>query len=163
MPDEARKALVKAKSGLERVLLAVEARETKLLLQRSVDEFHRNWEAHVAEATAAHVDPFYMPRHKGLIGRLQELRRHPAAEELPERERKLIDAILGQDARRTEAVSHVHAYLAEVQRCRNDLEELRDLAHTHKSRLEDVPSYGEWHGTAERLLAVGKAIADDHE
>ena len=163
MPVE-RKALTEATSRLQLELRAVEARETKLLsavAQRSVDEFQRDWKAHVAEATAAHVDPFYLPRHEGLIGRLQELRADPAAEELPERERNWIDSILEQDTRRTEAVSHVHAYRAEVRRCRDQLDHLKDLAHTHKSRLEEVPAYDEWHDTAERLLAAGKAIADD--
>ena len=121
MPGE-RKALVEATSRLQRELRAVEARETKLLLQRSAKELYRHWKAHVAEATAAHVDPFYMPWHEGLIDRLQELRQHPAVEELPERERNWIDSILEQDTRRTEAASHVHECLAEVRRCRNDLE-----------------------------------------
>ena len=165
MPDE-RKALVEARSRLQRELLAVEARETKLLsalAQRSVDEFHRDWQAHVAAAEAAHVDPFYLPGHEGLIGRLQELRRHPAVEELPERERNWIDSILGQDTRRTEAASHVHEYLAQVQRCCNELEELRDLARTHKSRLEEVLAYDEWHATAERLLCEAQAILGDRK
>ena len=50
MPGE-REALVEGTSRLERALLAVEARETKLLLsadmQRSAEELHRDWEAHV--------------------------------------------------------------------------------------------------------------------
>ena len=165
MPGE-RKALVEATGGLERELLAVEARETKLLaalVQRSLDEFHRDWQAHLAEATAAHVDPFYMPRHEGLIDRLQELRRHPAVEELPERARNWIDSILEQDTCRTEAASHVHEYLDQVQRCRNDYEELKKLANSNRLQLQDVPAFDEWHDTAERLPAAGKAIADDRK
>ena len=165
MPDE-RGALVEATSSLDRALPSVEARETKLLaadMHRSADELHRDWNAHLAEAGAARVDPFYLPGHEGLISRLQELRQHPAVEELPERERNQIDSILEQNTRQVEAISHVHNYLDKVERFRNDFKELRDLAYTYKSKLEEVPSYDEWHDTAERLLAAGKAIADDHK
>ena len=165
MPDE-RKALVTAKSSLESALVAVKARETNVLsavVRRSAEEFRRDWNAHLAEAKAARVDPLYVPGHKELIDRLQELRADPAVEELPERERDQIDSILEQDTRQVEAISHVDNHLAEVQRCRSHLEELRDLARTHKSKLEEVHSYDEWHDTAERLLAVGKAIVVDHK
>ena len=173
MPDE-HKALVEGTSSLERELIAVKARETELLtaretklltanVQRSSDELHRDWEAHVAKATAARVDPFYFSGHEGLIDRLQELRQHPAVEELPERERNRIDSVLNQYTRRTETVSHVDNHLAEVQRCGRHLEQLKDLANAHKLELEEVPSYDEWHDTAERLLAAGKAIADDRK
>ena len=163
MPGE-RKALVKATSSLESALLAVEARETNVLsavVRRSADELRRDWSAHMAEAKAARVDPFYPPRHAGLISRLQELRADPAVEELPERERNQIDSILEQDTRQVEAISHVDNHLAEVQRCRNHLQELQDLAYTNRLELEEVHSYDEWHDAAERLLAAGKAIADD--
>ncbi len=165
MPDE-RKALVKATSSLDRALLAVEARETKLLsavVQRSAEEFRRDWKAHIGEATAARVHPFYLPRHEGLISRLQELRQHPAVEELPERERNQIDSILKQDTCQTKAISHVDNHLAQVQRCRNHLQELQDLAYTYRLKLEKVHSYDEWYDTAERLLAAGKAIADNQK
>ena len=164
MPDE-RGALVEATSRLESALLAVEARETKLLaadMHRSADELHRDWKAHIGEATAARVDPFYLPGHEGLISRLQELRQHPAVEELPERERNQIDSILEQDTRQVEAISHVDNHLAEVQRCRSHLEHLKELAYTYRFDIQDVHSYDEWHDTAERLLAAGQAIVDDH-
>ena len=163
MPGE-RKALVKAKSSLESALLAVKAREKNVLsavVRRSADELRRDWSAHMAEAKAARVDPFYPPRHAGLISRLQELRADPAVEELPERERNQIDSILEQDTRQVEAISHVDNHLAAVQRCRNHLQELQDLAYTNRLELEEVHSYDEWHDAAERLLAAGKAIADD--
>ena len=170
MPDE-RKALVEGTNRLDGALRAVEARETELLtaretklltakVQRSSDELHQDWQAHVAKATAARVDPFYYSGHDGLIGRLQELRQHPAVKELPERERNRIDSLLNQDTRRTEAVSHVDNHLAQVQRCRNDFEQLKDLANTHRLELEEVPSYDEWHDMAEQLLAAGEAIVD---
>ena len=165
MPGE-RKALVKATSSLDRALLAVEARETKLLstvVQRSAEEFRRDWKAHIGEATAARVHSFYLPGREELIDRLQKLRADPAVEELPERERNQIDSILEQNTRQTKAISHVDNHLAQVQRCRNHLEELRDLAYTYKSKLEKVHSHDEWHDTAERLLAAGKAIVDDHK
>ena len=165
MPDE-RKALVKATSSLESALLAVEARETKLLsavVQRSAEEFRRDWKAHIGEATAARVHPFYLPGREELIDRLQKLRADPAAEELPERERNQIDSILEQNTRQTKAVSHVHNYLDQVQRCRSHLEQLQDLAYTYRLELEEVHSYDEWHDTAERLLAAGKAIANDRK
>ena len=165
MPGE-RKALVTAKSSLESALVAVKARETNVLsavVQRSAEEFRRDWNAHMAEAKAVRVDPFYVPGHKELIDRLQELRANPAVEELPERERDQIDSILEQDTRQVEAISHVDNHLAEVQRCRSHLEQLRDLAYTNRSKLEEVHSYDEWHDTAERLLAAGKAIADDRK
>ena len=164
MPGE-RKALVKATSSLESALLAVKAREKNVLsavVQRSAEEFHRDWEAHIGEAGANHVHPFYLPGHEGLISRLQELRQHPAVEELPERERNQIDSILEQDTRQVEAISHVDNHLAEVQRCRSHLEHLKELAYTYRFDIQDVHSYDEWHDTAERLLAAGKAIADDH-
>ena len=165
MPGE-RKALVKATSSLESALLAVEAREKNVLsavVRRSADELRRDWQAHVGEAGANHVHPFYLPGHEGLISRLQELRQHPAVEELPERERNQIDSILEQNTRQTKAVSHVDNHLAEVQRCRSHLQELQDLAYTYKLKLEKVHSYDEWHDTAERLLAAGKAIVDDRK
>ena len=109
------------------------------------------------------MHPFYLPGHEGLINRLQELRQHPAVEELPEQERNQIDSILEQNTRQTTAISHVDNHLAEVQRCRNHLAELQDLAYTYKLKLEKVHSYDEWHDTAERLLAAGKAIADDRK
>ena len=165
MPGE-RKALVKATSSLESALLAVEAREKNVLsavVRRSADEFRRIWQAHMAEATVARVHPFYLPGREELIDRLQKLRAHPAVEELPERERNQIDSILEQDTRQTTAISHVDNHLAEVQRCRGHLQELQDLAYTYRLKLEKVHSYDEWHDTAERLLASGKAIADDRK
>ena len=164
--QEVREALVEATSSLESTLLAVKAREKNVLsavVRRSADELRRDWKAHLAEAGAVRVDPFYVPGHEELIDRLQKLRAGPAVEELPERERNQIDSILGEDRRQTKAVSHVHNYLDKVERFRNDFKELRDLAHTSKSKLEEVPSYDEWHDTAERLLAAGKAIVDDHK
>ena len=165
MPGE-RKALVKATSSLESALLAVKAREKNVLsavVQRSADELRRDWQAHVGEATAARVHPFYLPGREGLIDRLQKLRADPAVEELPERERNQIDSILQQNTRQTKAISHVDNHLAEVQRCRSHLQELRDLAHTYKSKPEEVHSHDEWHDTAERLLAAGKAIVVDRK
>ena len=111
----------------------------------------------------AHAHPFYVVGHTELIDRLQQLRNQPAVTALPASELEQIDSILGEAQRQTKAVSHVHNYLAKVERCRNDLKELRGLARTHKSKLEEVHSYDEWHDTAERLLAAGKAIVDDHK
>ena len=164
MPGE-RKALVEATSSLESTLLAVEARETKLLsevVRRSADELRRDWNAHMAEARAARVYPFYLPGHKELIDRLQELRADPAAEELPSAVLDQIDSVLEYSARQLEAVSHVDNHLAEVQRCCNRLDRLKDLAYRYNLRLDEVHTYDTWHDTAERLLAAGQAIADDH-
>ena len=165
MPDQ-RGALVKATSSLESALLAVEARETKLLsavVRRSAEELHRDWEAHIGEATAARVDPFYVPGHQELIDRLRELRHDPAISALSSEKLAQIDSILQENQRQIDAIAHVHNYLDKVQLCRNDLKELQDLAHTHKLELEKVHSYDEWHDTAERLFAAGKAIADDRK
>ena len=165
MPGE-RKALVEATSSLESTLLAVKAREKNVLsavVRRSADELRRDWKAHLAEAGAVRVDPFYVPGHEELIDRLQKLRADPAVEELPERERNQIDSILEQDTRQTKAISHVDNYLDQVQRCRSHLEQLQDLAYTYRLELEEVHSYDEWHDTAERLLAAGKAIANDRK
>ena len=165
MPGE-RKALVEATSSLESALLAVEAREKNVLsavVRRSAEEFHRDWHTHVSRAMTAHAHPFYVVGHAELIDRLQQLRNQPAVTALPASELAQIDSILGEDRRQTKAVSHVHNYLDKVERCRNDLKELRGLARTHKSKIEGVHSYDEWHDTAERLLAAGKAIVDDHK
>ena len=165
MPGE-RKALVEATSSLESALLAVKARETNVLsavVRRSADKFHRDWEAHVAKATAAHVDPFYVPGHQELIDRLRELRHDPAISALSSEKLAQIDSILQENQRQIDAIAHVHNYLDKVQLCRNDLKEFQDLAHTHKLELEKVHSYDEWHDTAERLFAAGKAIADDRK
>ena len=165
MPDE-REALVEARSRLERALLAVEARETKLLsevVQRSTDELRRDWNAHMAEAKAARVDPFYLPGHKELIDRLQELRHHPAAEELPSAVLDRIDSVLEYSARQAEAVSHVDKHLAQTQRCSIQLDRLKDLAYRYNLKLEEVHTYDTWHNTAERLLAEGEAIVNDHQ
>ena len=151
MPGE-RKALVKATSSLESALLAVEAQELR-----------RDWHTHVSRATTAHAHPFYVVGHTELIDRLQQLRNQPAVTALPARELAQLDSILGEDRRQTKAVSHVHNYLDKVERCRNDLKELRGLARTHKSKIEEAHSYDEWHDAAERLLAAGKAIVDDHK
>ena len=163
MPDE-RGALVEARSRLERALLAVETRETKLLsevVQRSTDELRRDWNAHLAEARAALVDPFYLPGHEELIDRLQELRADPAVEELPSAVLDRIDSVLEYSARQVEAVSHVDNHLAEIQRCCDHLDRLKDLAYRYNLRLDEVHTYDTWHDTAERLLAAGQAIADD--
>ena len=165
MPGE-RKALVKATSSLESALLAVKAREKNVLsavVRRSAEEFHRDWHTHVSRAMTAHAHPFYVVGHTELIDRLQQLRDQPAVAALPARELEQIDSILGEDRRQTKAVSHVHNYLDKVERCRNDLKELRGLARTHKSKIEEAHSYDEWHDAAERLLAAGKAIVDDHK
>ena len=163
MPDE-RKALVEARSRLQRELLAVEARETKLLsalAQRSVDKFHRDWQAHIAKATAAHVDPFYLTGHKKLIDRLQELRADPAAETLPSAELDRIDAILGESRRQTEALSTVKRHIAQIGPCLDELSQLKRTAGSQDTDLLQLPSYAEWRATAERLYAEVRAIADD--
>ena len=165
MPDE-RGELVRAKSSLESALLAVKARETNVLsavVQRSAEEFRRDWNAHVAEAKAARVDPFYVVGHTELIDRLQQLRSQPAVTALPASELAQIDSILGEAQRQTKAVSHVKEYLARIEPCRTRLQQLNELAHTRRLELREVPSYNEWHDAAERLLAAGKAIVDDHK
>ena len=151
MPGE-RKALVKAKSSLESALLAVKARELR-----------RDWKAHVSRAMTAHAHPFYVVGHTELIDRLQQLRDQPAVAALPASELEQIDSILGEAQRQTKAVSHVQEYLAQIEPCRTRLQQLNELAHTQRLELRDVPSYNEWHDTAERLLATGKAIVDDHK
>ena len=151
MPGE-RKALVKATSSLESALLAVEAQELR-----------RDWHTHVSRAMTAHAHPFYVVGHTELIDRLQQLRNQPAVTALPASELEQIDSILGEAQRQTKAVSHVQEYLAQIEACRTRLQQLNELAHTQRLELRDVPSYNEWHDTAERLLATGKAIVDDHK
>ena len=151
MPGE-RKALVKATSSLESALLAVKARELR-----------RDWHTHVSRAMTAHAHPFYVVGHTELIDRLQQLRNQPAVTALPASELEQIDSILGEAQRQTKAVSHVQEYLAQIEPCRTRLQQLNELAHTQRLELRDVPSYNEWHDTAERLLAAGKAIVDDHK
>ena len=149
MPGE-RKALVKATSSLESALLAVKA-----------EELRRDWHTHVSRATTAHAHPFYVVGHTELIDRLQQLRNQPAVTALPASELEQIDSILGEAQRQNRALSHVQEYLAQIEPCRTRLQQLNELAHTQRLELRDVPSYNEWHDTAERLLAAGKAIADD--
>ena len=151
MPGE-RKALVKATSSLESALLAVEAQELR-----------RDWHTHVSRAMTAHAHPFYVVGHAELIDRLQQLRNQPAVTALPASELEQIDSILGEAQRQTKAVSHVQEYLAQIEPCRTRLQQLNELAHTQRLELRDVPSYNEWHDTAERLLVTGKAIVDDHK
>ena len=165
MPGE-RKALVKATSSLESALLAVKARETNVLsavVRRSAEEFHRDWHTHVSRAMTAHAHPFYVVGHAELIDRLQQLRNQPAVTALPASELEQIDSILGEAQRQNRALSHVQEYLAQIEPCRTRLQQLNELAHTQRLELRDVPSYNEWHDTAERLLATGKAIVDDHK
>ena len=165
MPDE-RKALVEARSRLQRELLAVEARETKLLsalAQRSVDKFHRDWQAHIAKATAAHVDPFYLTGHKKLIDRLQELRADPAAETLPSAELDRIDAILGESRRQTEALSTVKRHIAQIRPCLDELSQLKRTARSRDTDVRQLRSYPEWRATAERLLCEAQAILGDRK
>ena len=151
MPGE-RGELVKATSSLESALVAVKA-----------EELRRDWNAHVAEAKAARVDPFYVVGHTELIDRLQQLRNQPAVTALPASELAQIDSILGEAQRQDRALSHVKEYLAQIEPCRTRLHQLNELAHTQRLELRDVPSYNEWRDAAERLLAAGKAIVDDHK
>ena len=151
MPGE-RKALVKATSSLESALLAVEAQELR-----------RDWHTHVSRAMTAHAHPFYVVGHTELIDRLQQLRNQPAVAALPASELAQLDSILGEAQRQNRALSHVQEYLAQIEPCRTRLQQLNELAHTQRLELRDVPSYDEWHDTAERLLATGKAIVDDHK
>ena len=165
MPGE-RGELVKAKSSLESGLLAVKAREKNVLsavVRRSAEELRRDWNAHVAEAKAARVDPFYVVGHTELIDRLQQLRNQPAVTALPASELAQIDSVLGEAQRQDRALSHVKEYLAQIEPCRTRLHQLNELAHTQRLELRDVPSYNEWRDAAERLLAAGKAIVDDHK
>ena len=151
MPGE-RGELVTAKSSLESALVAVKA-----------EELRRDWNAHVAEAKAARVDPFYVVGHTELIDRLQQLRNQPAVTALSVSELAQIDSILGEAQRQDRALSHVKEYLAQIEPCRTRLHQLNELAHTQRLELRDVPSYNEWRDAAERLLAAGKAIVDDHK
>ena len=151
MPDQ-RGALVKATSSLESALLAVEAQELR-----------RDWHTHVSRAMTAHAHPFYVVGHTELIDRLQQLRDQPAVAALPASELAQLDSILGEAQRQNRALSHVQEYLAQIEPCRTRLQQLNELAHTQRLELRDVPSYDEWHDTAERLLATGKAIVDDHK
>ena len=165
MPGE-RKALVEATSSLESALLAVEAREKNVLsavVRRSAEEFHRDWHTHVSRAMTAHAHPFYVVGHTELIDRLQQLRNQPAVTALPASELAQLDSILGEAQRQNRVLSHVKEYLAQIEPCRTRLQQLNELAYTHKLELRDVPSYNEWHDTAERLLKQGNAIANNHK
>ena len=151
MPGE-RKALVKATSSLESALLAVKAQELR-----------RDWHTHVSRAMTAHAHPFYVVGHTELIDRLQQLRNQPAVAALPASELAQLDSILGEAQRQNRALSHVQEYLAQIEPCRTRLQQLNELAHTQRLELRDVPSYDEWHDTAERLLKQGNAIANNHK
>ena len=161
MPGE-RGELVTAKSSLESALLAVKAREERAVCGPTVWKSSAET-AHVAEAKAARVDPFYVVGHTELIDRLQQLRNQPAVTALPASELAQIDSILGEAQRQDRALSHVKEYLAQIEPCRTRLHQLNELAHTQRLELRDVPSYNEWRDAAERLLAAGKAIVDDHK
>ena len=165
MPGE-RKALVEATGNLERELLAVEARETKLLsalAQRSVDKFHRDWQAHVAAAAAAHASPFYMAGHEKLIERLRQLRSRPGVRSLPAGRLEPLDSILAQALQRTEALSTVKRHIARIRPCLDELDRLKRTARSQDTDLRQIPSYPEARATAERLLAEVQAIAGDRK
>ena len=127
----------------------------------ALDELHRDWQAHIAEAKAAHVHHFYLPHHDELINRLQQLRDDPEVKQRPATELKQIDALLQQDLRQVQATSHVQKYLADVEHSRQHLEQLQELAYSYKFPLEKVHSYDKWHDTAQRLSMAGQAIIDD--
>ena len=165
MPDE-REALVEARSHLQRELLAVEARETELLsalAQRSVDKFHRDWQAHVAAAAAAHANPFYMTGHKKLIERLRQLRKRPAVAALPAARLDPLDSILAQHRRETEALSTVKRHIAQIRPCLDELDRLKRTARSQDTDLRRLPAYADARATAERLLAEAQAIAGDRK
>ena len=136
---------------------------TRFGLALNANRLHRDWNQHMERVNRVHIHPYYALPHNELIERLQQLREHPATETLPAPNLARIDAILAENQRQARAVAHVKHYLAQVDEFRTDHKKLRQEARIAHTKLRNLPSYDNWRQTAERLLATGKAIAEDQK
>ncbi|MCY4582747.1 MAG: relaxase domain-containing protein, partial [Chloroflexi bacterium] len=128
----------------------------------ALQELQGQWQNHITTAQAALVEPFYMPEHDDLVDRLKELRDRPAIAALPPERLARLDVALAYNSRQREALAHVHKHLAHVERCRNQLDHLNDIASRYELPVQQVHTYDVWHDTAQRLLADGENIIGDH-
>ena len=126
------------------------------------DSLRRDWNYHFNRADKAGVHPLYVIGHAELVDRFRDLRNQPALTALPASELKQVDFILAEARRQTGALTHVKDYLARIEPCRTQLQELHELDVPRGSQLQDLPAYNEWRSTAEQLLKQGNAIAADN-
>ena len=123
------------------------ARKTWLLaalVQRSVDEFHREWQAHVAEA-------------------VHELRDRPA---LAVNARQALDTLLHDYTHLHQDRQYMHVWLDEAGHALEECQRFKDTVQTLSPLdvgLEDITGYGEWKERALRLADAGEAILADTE
>ena len=126
-----------------------------------IDRFQIDWQQHLERAKNAHAHPFYLPRHRLLIERLEGLMDQPALATLPEAQQHELAAILDHDRRQAEALSMVERYASRLQPCLDELQELQESASWDQLPLTSLPSYERWRESAQPLLAEALAIAGD--
>ena len=139
-----------------RAATAREAREPEWL--SAWEPAIREWNALIERARQSGALAFYTRGYGGLIPRIRELAENP---DVPVDRRESLDPILQNDERHRAARKRVEEFLDATERHRNrrgDLKEEEDEAGVAITR---APGYGNWRGTADRLLQEGKAILAD--
>ena len=126
-----------------------------------IDRFQSDWQQHLERAENAHAHPFYLPRHRLLIARLEGLMDQPAVAALPEARQQALAAVLDLDRRQTEIHTAVERYTSRIEPCLKELRDMQDSAADHELPLTGLPSYERWRETARPLLAEALAIAGD--
>ena len=116
------------------------------------------WNALIDRARQSGAIAFYMKGYSELIPRIRELTENP---DTPADRRESLVPRLENHERRVKARKRVEDFLEAAKRHghrRNALEESADEAGV---AVTQTPDYGQWRGTADRLLQEGKAILAD--
>ena len=116
------------------------------------------WNALIDHARQSGTIAFYMKGYAELIPRIRKLSENP---DVPSERRESLIPLLQNHARQVAARKRVEDFLDAAKRHRHRRSALEETADETGVAVTQVPGYGEWRKTADRLLREGKTILAD--
>ena len=116
------------------------------------------WNALIDRARQSGAVAFYMKGYSELIPRIRELMENP---DIPADRRESLVPLLENHERRVKARKRVDDFLEAAKRHRHRRNAIKESANETGVAVTQTPNYGQWRGTADRLLREGKAILAD--
>ena len=116
------------------------------------------WNALIDRARQSGTIAFYMTGYSELIPRIRELKENP---DVPADRRESLVPLLENHERQVTVRKRVEDFLDATGRHGNRRNALEESADERGVTITQTPDYGQWRGTADRLLREGKAILAD--
>ena len=116
------------------------------------------WNALIDRTRHSGTIAFYMKGYSELIPRIRELTENP---DVPVDRRESLVPLLENHERQRAARKRIEEFLGAAERHRNRRNAIEQSADERGVTITQTPDYGQWRGTADRLLREGKAILAD--